>query len=453
MGRVKESGGGGFRIKNATEAEFYAESGEIASSQFLEFVRSGALYNGPKEIAGPYYYISITNLTDTRVLVYYSKTTTGSKTISLFEIIGADLKLLHTVAVATTERGPYNFDIERISGTQAILTYVNDQNYLCGRVVTMSGNSISLGTAVTLSSVRIALESGVGRSKIAVMSPTKIALIHRVAEMPGREYYLIIISVSGPTITVQKRQVIATIAYTGYYYGSAYSAISRAGRDKLVVMFVDTPDDDVYYLKAFVVNITDSYAVTTGTAISLVNNASILSFVGNGAIMLKEIDETHVLATYLSGSSSTYQVIARVLTISGTSLSAGGAVATGLYAYGQQVIDAVLFDHQTIVLCGATSSSGDWDILCKVMAISGSTLTIGITYNLGYGNSCGALALAGSRFLVLGTTDSNSGGKLYYDMPTTKAVNVVKPYVSSVWGVSKTKGTALKPGKAFLPKA
>ena len=436
-------------IINSTIEEFYAESGEIDAKTFIQFVRSGALYNGAQSVSGNFSHISAAIVSDTRFLVYYTNSGSGTnRYLSLFEINGTTINVITTTTISTSNdgRGMYDASIEKINDTTFVITYVNASNRLYARIATVSGNTIALGTAVQVNSNAVQLDSS-PRGLVTALSENKIVFFFRPNADNSRTYYAVSASISGTTITIKNTVTAFTLTNTGTYFGSAYARICKIDENRACIMVTDY-DGSNYHIKVATITISSSYTITVGSFTTLATNKAVLNIVGAGGVLLTPIDNTKVLATYMNSS---YSMVAMVLTInSNNTITVGTAITVGVYVYAQQYTDAILFDENTIIVCGRTSSSNE-TIKAVVLNLSNTTLSTGISYNLGYGDNIAALAKSTDRFIVLAPPANT--GLMYYDMCTTKAVNIAKPYVNSVWGVSKTKAGTTNSGLILLPKA
>ena len=347
--------------------------------------------------SGNTYYISATALSDSKVLMAYQDdgnsnygtvqvlavpSLSTTRPVGIVSSVGSNPSGISASGSETVFNSALTDKIVAmaLSDSKVLVTYLDNGNSDRGTavVLSISGNTITAGSEFVFNSGPTYYASAVA------LSDSK-ALVAYIDDGNSSYGIAIVLTVDGTTITAGSKFVFnSTYAYT--YIMVALSS------SKVLVAYMDTGNSS--YGTAVVLTISGT-TITAGT--KLVFNGA-----GTDAISAVPLSDSKVLVAYQdSGNSS--RGTARILTISGTTITAGGeTVFNGTYtAY----ISSVALSDSKVLLAYAVVISTSYYETAQILTITGTTITAsGIETYFDTGNAdstfISAVALSDSKVLV-----------------------------------------------------
>ena len=444
MGKAKiVGGGGGLKIINAYIEMYKAQEGEIDAGMFVEFVNSTSIeevsaING--STPGSTNKSVIVALSSTKAIWSVQNTNSTYYRFIQSRVLTFDpsAKTISIGSVVEDEHyaGSDTFDLIRIDDTRALFVCSKGASTTTpyARVFTVSGTSISRGTIKNFTDTTI-----IGMRNISV-EPTDTEGEYLVVGNYDTTLYNIVIKVSGTTVSIAR--AVASTTKTYYPYATN-KMLKYLGNNTYAMLYVGYNGSSY----RFVIDIVQ----LTSTTITQLGSLTLVS----GKYTLYQlsptiIDDTHLVVGY-GMDGSTKPVLYLVDITGGTptkvstyTVTVAGILGTMGYYNPETRLLYVLTDSSTSTIYGIAVRA---DYSMTLFSIWSNDPYI---YN-GMGNP-GIIAIPNTIYLyVLGSsTDSYSRVNV---VNVDKMSKQIQPYVTKVDGVTKTKCTAEKAGKVYIPLA
>ena len=230
--------GGGLSINGATNVTgVVAPNESIVSGDVLEFLSDGKLMKQKTKTLGKrlstlyglglgYSLLDVVCLSDSKFLVLYQRQgdscmvakviTKGAGTISG----GSDLVLTAFAASGLVR-------LIRLSDTSAMAVFYNAGNEIYGIALTISGTTISNGSAYLLST-----GTATANFDVCLMDTNKVLFVF--SKYASNYVYSAVLTVSGTTITINTQYSLTTASSLGTKYN-----LSMLASDKAILFFND----------------------------------------------------------------------------------------------------------------------------------------------------------------------------------------------------------------------
>jgi hypothetical protein len=317
---------------------------------------------------------------------YLVKITNGGVS-NCYSTSSYNLSKLTSEAYSPTVGARYNVVI-KLTETLAIACYADTDNSDYGKalLLTIDGGDISVGSPTTFYS------SG-GCSNIAgvALSESKVLLIFKGASNYG---YALILSISGSTITVG-----ATLTFNSVTTSSM--AIEKISSSSAIIAYYDGTTRAV----AHVLSVSDT--------IVSVNTETVFATTSVGGLSITTIDTDKYIIGYRDITNSSYAT-ACVVTVSGTTVTAGTPLSMGSYAVVNNDTRIIKIDTNKAILIYGYSTS----IRVNFLTISGTTITNSSASNL---ITCtvdlfaiDAFPISTSAYIIVAGNSANSKTFAYY---------------------------------------
>ena len=291
------------------------------------------------------------NFTDTNAIasgnwvLFSGKFSSGS-----FEL-SSNFNALHmgTDTQWSSSRSFNDGDIAMLTPTKAIVTFEENTqaNYGVARILTISGDSISAGSLYTYET------ASNNYSRVVALSATKAIVLYVNNSAGGLQSR--VLDISGDAITVRGATQVSD-------QSPAYISVTKLTETKAIVAYQKYSNDQGY---AAVLSVSGS-TITRGS--EFVVNASSTTY-----ISVSSLSSTTAMAVYKDGGNSN-KGTARLLTVSGNSLSKGGEI---VYEAGISLSNVVTGLSATkAVVVYQDQSDGNKGKAC-VLSVSGTTTTAG----------------------------------------------------------------------------
>jgi len=309
---------------------------------------------------------------------------TGDFVSYMTTVYGTDTAINSTTAIVYPK-------VTMLSATKALIIYSTTTDYLLyGMVCTISGTTITAGTAVQLSSVEY---SGYYMKAVA-LSETKVF----IAFSNSSSFYLygMVCTISGTSITVNSTKQLSSTLQTANY-------VDVEVLNSSTVFIYHNLSNKPYGMVCTISGTT--ITAGTDTAINVFNTSST-------RMKVSKLSETSVICVGDGGSLSTPSARAVVCTISGTTITVGTGV---------NVLYDSCSDHTCSGVIGLSSSKALCivdDIYGFILSISGTTITVGARVTIAskpyYGMGVTSMSLISNGLVhVTYNYNSSSGAYLY----------------------------------------
>lgn len=446
MGKCKILQGGGSTISNAVVGEYYSETGTIKSNMFLQYVATRTLKTTIANVKEDQVVNWVAEpVSDHRFLLYYS---TSDKQIyaSLCEINSNNtVSVLNTVLVGTVSSSGYFTGMVKLSENKFFCTLYSARAV----ILTVSEDTIQVGTITDIvpnhSCMKPYVHMAVVRSNIVV-----IPFFDGSTSGFYNQGAVATIKVEGTSIsTIEVVALGATFPYP--YQGSNNIECVALSEDKVcVVSGALSGTDSAPQIRGTVITIDANGKMTVGTTNTIMNNN------GYTGLAASHMDDTHFVLAW--SVSSTVTQIGVVTVGANNTLSIGTRLSLTGTGYWDYDITLTKYDESTYLLTTRASSSSGANIYCYALALSADNVFSQLSRsNLELTVSSSSLlydilalpALSGF-FLMLGYQNATG---IWAQAFSLEAKTICKPYVDTVYGVSKTRATASVPGKVMVPSA
>lgn len=278
----------------------------------------------------------------------------------------------------------------KVSDTKVFVAYVQSYS-MYGCIITISGTSLTYGTPVKITSG--SRYDVYMTPKPVLISSSKIAIACSINDGDNCHGSIIIVSVSGTSITV----------------GSAINIFNATGNGSLDIRKVSSSTALVVYstvnyaVYAAVVSISGT-TPSLGTEVTLDSTSSSIANFGYG-IALEMLSSSKAIVIYARNTSN---ITAKVLSISGTSVSVSATtdlwtIASGSYDRIQTTLK--LLSPNTL-LCGQVTTYSSTSIKYRVLKVSGASITYGADVFVGNGGPTWP-----AIFCVLSSTEAMAFGR------------------------------------------
>lgn len=321
---IRIGGGGPTKVLNGIIEKYATKTGEIDANSFVEFVTWQTQTKSTEELFKP-----------------------GGTTINTTDINAC-----------------------KVSDTKVLVTYVQSYS-IYGCIITISGTSLTYGTPVQIASGN--RYDRYSAPKPVLISPSKIAIACSIYDGDNYHGSIIIVSVSGTSITVGSAIRLSDASGDGSF------DIRKVSSSTALVVYSTVR----YTVYAAVVSISGT-TPSLGTAVTL-GSASNVSNFGDG-IALEMLSSSKAIVIYARNDSN---ITAKVLSISGTSVSVSATkdlwtITSGSYNSIQTTLK--LLSTNTL-LCGQVTTYTSTSIKYRVLKVSGTSITYGTDVLVGNGGS------------------------------------------------------------------
>jgi hypothetical protein len=257
--------------------------------------------------------VRLERLSATTALCIYPDQSTGRPYATVVTISGTTISVGTGYEVNTSNA---QCGLAALSATQAVAVYANGSNYLCSRLLSISGSVVTVNAEYVIDAI-VGYSTNAGYNKVTTLSSTK-ALV--VGCNGGTGLYGTVIEVSGTTFTKGTRATLASAP------ASQRIQIASTGGTSAVAVFKDSSN----YASAVAVTISGT-TITVGSPV--LPTGSVASNNSNGLVMLSS---ARVVVMYYDNAvqrATTYN-------LSGTTLSGAvtTAIASGIMLYPDPVI-------------------------------------------------------------------------------------------------------------------
>ena len=298
---------------------------------------------------------SVTALSDTQALLafnYVSNPSTAARSIGVctLNISGTTLTAGSVVDSYPITSNPHRLRITALSPTQALLVYCYQDNYYPrARVVTVYGNSCSMGSDILISSV--------ASTNIAVVA---LSATQAVMTFKGASGYInaCTLNVSGATVTAGSATVGSSFNTSGFN-------IAKLSTTQAIATYCDD-----YYgsIRARILTVGPEQG---STAISFGSELDI-GYAGNYASSVAGLSATQAILINLVGTS---QIKIRTANIVGTTITLGTEITIETYlTYVPPVITALSATQAVITFGGA------YNFKSCMLSVNGTAITLGTTF-------------------------------------------------------------------------
>ena len=426
---------------NGIIEQYKVQAGKtVNAGDFVEFVNAVSWGNG-YPIAGEIASICAFELTNNRVLVVYSASNTYYPTAIILTLSGTTItagtaKTINSKTVADQ----VNLNATQIESNKFLLAYTASSISEALIITVDESNVITVGTATTF-------ESG-GASEMHPIKLNESKVLIAYKSNSNSYGTAIVLSISGTTITAGTKLAFNS-ASTNWLDCVALT------ESKALVTFSNSGNSS--YGTAVVLSISGT-SITAGTK-KVFESASILK---SFAVALTE---SKVLVFYSDGGNSNYGT-AVVLSVSGTSITAGSAKVT--YSGACMGLDmAKLSENTALVVIKQSASYFNYAKgLAIVLSVSGTTVTAGTAVAF-EPNSLDRVKWASvvafsqnSALIVYGLIGYTNGGRyqgLSIDGTTitlnseVKSETLVRASEGVINGVAKTGGSSGETVEVYVP--
>ena len=351
---VKGGGGGSIKVLNGIIEEYKATTDEISANTFVEKVMVNTISNISTETLSSMSTckaITATKLSESKVFITYSTGTSYPLYARILEFIDGEITLGDEITILSKlDDGNSSsiIQVSCISENKVFMVYRGSSSCLSGVVCTIDGMVITKGSETTL------YEGGYDYgTRIATIDDNKVFITFS-ASLASSYLYAIVCTISGTTITagtaiqlstntnsgkhvsvvtLSKDKVFIAHSYAGSSYTNLYGMVCTisgttitAGTDKKIsspsvsifyIRAVALSDDTVfisygyntnYYLYAIVCTISGTTITAgTGTALSSVNYSGLSSFpikVSKDKVLVIHLDESFYLCATVCNIST-----------------------------------------------------------------------------------------------------------------------------------------------------
>ena len=372
--QIKGVGGGGAtKVLNGVLEQYYAYSDTINAVSFVEFLTDSVV---SAQCTGTdssgYNYCRGCVLSDNKVLMC----SWNSSSNNIYLVVATfDNSSISFGTVCTAEHTSYAYDIEvqKLSDTTALLGYSTGSNgYYRMYVVTINNTTITVGARYVTEGYIFDYNFYGEPTRICVLNSTK-ALITYIRNSSTSSYdgicytCAIVCTISGTTITFGTELVISSKdSYSTYdqYRSAQYNALVSSTQVLSCMDFYDGNNFKKYFhlfsISGTTVTITSSITNTTTISVSTIGN------------IFKKITAAKFLLIYFKANEAPY---ARIITLSGTTISIGDETAIKYNWTSNTQIALLIYDTTTAYLYTCYGSGGR--INRTPIYISGTTITSG----------------------------------------------------------------------------
>lgn len=418
-------GGGSSSVVNAVLSEYKSSGADIAPNTFVEFVGAGITWGAETTVSSATasgYRAKAAALDDNTVVFTYE---TGSS--SSWQMDGQILKFsggtitVGEVQTVNSYSATKDYCVIPMSANTAVCYGgYGSQNYARHFVMTVSGDTISTSGSGSESSRYIG--TGVSGCKV---SDTAFIITTRTTASSGA-WYAYGYALSGSTISSKTSKSLGSATTHNNY---VYLAASVQMSDGVALVFGAGSSS---YPTALVAQADSSNTFTFGNA-TAVGSAAARYF------RLVRISDTKALAIYGEGSSTTLPIYAVVLTISGTTVTAGTAVQLSASAAGAFVAAAYLGDGYCLALVDSNA------VILKVDGTTITTVSTTATSMTAYTSGDRNVVLFGNGVLAAYGTAANANAYSYGDVDF-----FIKESADKIDGLTKEKCTSAVAGDVWV---
>lgn len=292
-----------------------------------------------------YFDTKVTKISTNKFIVVYV-TNSGSRGYArVLSVSGSTITYGDSVSISTTS--PDYLTVTTIDTDKAVVSFREGGTQISSIVLTVSGTTISAGTKAVLSTQGTYLTS-------CKLNTDKAILCFK--NIDNNSYgYSVVLSVSGTTITYGS----TTIFMNSF---TSYLSASQIGTDKAIVFFKSLNS----HCTAVAMTVSGT-TITAGSYNEFTSSTDdYITSVGFGT--------DKAVVCYRNGSNSNYGT-ARVITVSGTTVSAGSS-----YVYKSKNCTSNTISVLNSTTCAVSFSNSDDSLSeCCQLAISGTGITVGTT--------------------------------------------------------------------------
>ncbi len=277
---------------------------------------------------------------------------------------------------------PQGLSICKLSSTTALITYEEaTNNYLAGKVLTVSGTSVSAGTEATINSVS-------QYPSVTRLSDTSAACAYVQGGLK-----VVVASVSGTTLTWNTPATVSSVGV------NQLISITSLSSTSVLTVFDNSNASNYPYA---VVSTISGTTVTNGTAVSL-DSLGASNFMGVAAF-----SGTSAVAVWARTSGSYGMAVG--MTISGTTITVGTPITYSAAATTSSVAGAM----QPIVFDGTSASYSIYRTSSKTyvnkIILSGTSATVDNYQEIfAYDARSPAIASFSSSAFMVGYGDNSTG--------------------------------------------
>jgi hypothetical protein len=324
-------------------------------------------------------------LSDTVAVYTYIDYNTGTGAADLQAVVATRSGSTISYGSPTVVRSgltPQGLSVCKLSSTTALVTYeTSSNNYLAGKVLTVSGTSVSAGAEATINSVS-------QYPSVTRLSDTSAACAYIQAGLK-----VVVASVSGTTLTWNTPATVSSVGVT--------SSISITSLSSTSVLTVFDNANSSNYPSAVASTISGT-TVTNGTAVSL-ESVGCSNFMGVAAL-----SGTSAVAVW-SRTSNAYGMAAG-MTVSGTTITVG----TPITYSAASTISSTNGAMQPITFDGSSAAYSIYRVASKTyvnkFVLSGTSATVADYQEIfAYDARSPAIAAFNSNTFMVGYGDNSTG--------------------------------------------
>lgn len=396
-------------------------SSAISAGDFVSYVNNltGGTINVTSQYKTAGEGMSAVALSDSKVFIAHSYSSSRYLYATVCTISGNTITAGTSVSLCnSTDAGKYAKAVA-LSDSKVFVAHSYNTNFqLYGIVCTISGTTITKGTDTVLSSLR---ESGATGTSAVALSDSKVVISHKDSNEYSR-LSCMICNISGTTITVASDTLIDNEQYSGLWTNVVKLSDSK--------VFISHGQGDYCYLWGMVCTISGN-TVTAGTDkhIDTGYNRWSAKYTSLVALSESKVFIAHQIDEGLAGI---------VCTLSGTTITLGSSVLlSGTTPYYSS---AVALSSSKVFITHGNSNNSIISTLCHIAGrnvdiIDQNTSTLSSASH----DSISSVSLGNNGvFVAFSTTDS------YHYLRTkmlSGSVQVTK-YIKGIAGVAKTGGSA-----------
>lgn len=280
---------------------------------------------------------------------------------------------------------PQGLSICRLSSTTALITYgTPSNNFLGGRVLTVSGTSVSAGTEATINSVS------------QYPSVTRLSDTSAVCAYLQAGLKVVVASISGTTLTWNTPATVSSVGVNACISTTTLSPTS------VLTVFDNSSSSNA---PSAVVSTISGTTVTNGTAVSLESEGVTTSspFMGVAAM-----SSTSGVAVWIRASDSYARAVG--MTISGTTITVGTPITYSAASTGSSTLGAM----QPITFDGSSASYSIYSASSKTfvnkIVLSGTSASVASFQEvLSFNGRSPSIASFNSSAFMIGYGDNSSG--------------------------------------------
>lgn len=346
-----EAAGQGAAI-NGVVKQYKTTAGQVRAGDFVEFIRNW----GRGTITGRVTDVAATALTDTRVLIAYRDPANNMGVAVVIDVDAAEITVRHTYTFSSSTVS--DISCTALNDTDVLIAYVRDENEdIEAKALVVTDQAIFEGNKATLN-------SGLGYdTSVARLSDTRAVVVYsRTSDCGGIAHILTIEKDAYGVPTV-----VSLSAATKFDSNVELSKVVTLNAEKVLVAY-STRDPGLQasiYAHAMVLRINES-TITRGNA--YMTNSSGIRYLDATALT----DDLAIIV-YQDLGSSEYSAVARLLSISGQSVSDSRTKTLNGGTSSSNHAIVALNARQALVLANLSGSPFIADAI--LLTVSGLTIT------------------------------------------------------------------------------